>query len=304
MPVLILAIGIGWPAFAATDGATPTATETVYRELSRDIPALYLVNGLFLAPDQVRTLLSLCAQARDAAAAAREQADRLCAQHAASLAAERERAAARFAQLARGDTPRKPSPTARRELESLRRGLRQIRQRARARLSPLVDRAYGLLTESQKQIITNYKPCFIPTQDFRNPERVGQAVGDTSVGERILSRLRRAPHARARAATDRALDGLVAYAMREYHLAYSEELEQELRADFSERLQAAHARARAMSDAEFELEKSALARNLLSLEGQSSDRHATPAVVRWKVKTYLLNPGLIPVLEQRLAQAR
>ncbi|MBN1674147.1 MAG: hypothetical protein JXR37_24070 [Kiritimatiellae bacterium] len=285
------------PAEAAPQEADGAAVARQCRELSRDIPSLYLINGLFLSPEQIGAMLPLLEQARQIRDRAEAEAERVGAELRAELEGLREESLKQGMEGGRRRTRTRSGP--RRKHQELQARLRDMRVEANAKMDALVDRAFAVLSDSQKDIVTNFKPCFVPARDFRNPERVGQATDDTSFGEGLLARLRRTPAPRLAAAREQALERMVEYALHEYHIAYSDAIKAEFRKEFAERLDAAVARCRNMTDADFELEKADMARQLTALDCGNKDRYKSAAVVRWKVRQYILNPNLTPILEAR-----
>ena len=52
------------------------------------------------------------------------------------------------------------------------------------------DEMKGVLNGNQLALIDTFKPCIISPHDVRNPVHIGQASGDTRMGERFLTRVR------------------------------------------------------------------------------------------------------------------
>jgi len=282
---------------AAGAGETTDPVESRFRQLERDIPSLYLVNGLYLGAEQASEIAGLVEKAVSVTERAEERCERVMRAHERDLARQKNDVLAMVAR--RGEIEhRKLAESPRGErMRKAKQELAAIRKERRDRLGELADEAYETLTASQREIVDNFVPCFIPARDFRNPERVGQAAEDTSFVERILARLRQVPEGGdTAAALDRALDRLVPYAMKKKYMTYSEEAEQEVREELAADLRKALKRVKGMSDADFELDKGKIAAWVLPL---SHPKKGDPRALRNKTERYMLNPGILDVLRAR-----
>ena len=269
-----------------------------FRRLERDIPSLYLINGLYLSQGQAEKLAELLDSARKIEEKysqkyqktknkRQKDVDKVIDDIVATASKQSKMRPRQLAKLSSG-----------RRLRQTRQELAALRRERDKKLNDLADRAYAILTESQRNIVDNFVPCFIPPSDFRNPERVGQAAGDTSFVEPMLVRLRRVPDdQRVPDAVERALDRLVPYAMQKRHMQYSEEAEQSVRDELFAGLESAVARIRKMDDADFELEKETIAAEVLPLH--TEDQGRDPRAVQWKVRQYVLNTGILDILQAR-----
>lgn len=278
--ILLLAAG----ALAA--GAAPYETaDARFRQLERDIPTLYLMNGLYLTRDQNRRLAELLAEARDL--------DRRVEEEVAAL--ERSRADA----LRPTMSPRQRPPN-RAQVRATAERIRSLIDDKNTRLRGLCEKAYKLLTRSQLEIMDTFEPCFIPAPDFRNPARVGQAKGNPTLEDNVFRRLRQAPEPRLDEARTRALEVLVPYVMQETHMKYSEEAEADLRYELGRRLNKALPDIRELDDADYELEKTAIIQEVLQLEGPADGPGALNYdETVWKMSVFFLNPGCLDCVGER-----
>jgi hypothetical protein len=171
-----------------------------------------------------------------------------------------------------------------RELRALERGIEKI------------------LLESQKDVISTYKPCLIPPKNLKDPVRVGQAANRTAAGK-MLERMRKLSQSRwdkmGRAILERALGHWEERKGKFSEEERSRELEKAL---------AVVNEARALSEIEFQMKKDDLAKRVTftdrkddlkkELKGLLKERHDPPGTIAMT----LLDPRIIPVLERRLKQ--
>jgi len=156
----------------------------------------------------------------------------------------------------------------------------------------------AVLTDTQQQVIRDYKPCLVPPKNLRDPVRIGQA-NDASASARQLERLRKVPPGRLEEAAERAL------AAEQEHLGpYKPD---ELAARRKLLVETARASA-AMSDTEFEIHKDELAEKIQpgdrkqELQHQLNDGLAARGVPGKIARFLLLDEHVIPVLARRAGQ--
>ena len=189
-------------------------------------------------------------------------------------------------------------------LRQSRRDLNTLNRQLQGELDALADQTYRLLSDSQRKIVDSFVPCFIPPHSFKNPERVGQAAGDTSVVEEALAKLRKIPDdADLQAGMEKALNGLARFAMEKRHMVYSEEAEDSVRKELLAKLETAVPAIRKMKDDEFELEKSKIAADVLPLDNAGRGENGL-AASRWKIRTYMLNTGIMDAVRTRAGLAQ
>jgi hypothetical protein len=173
-------------------------------------------------------------------------------------------------------------------------------------LRELAQQVLSILTEEQKQVLADYKPCLIPPKNLKDPVRVGQAPSNTGY-IRALERIRQIPPAIYARRKAQIVEGL-AKQIEANGGAYPPEE----RDEFIRRLTDLIDRARALSDADFALQAEKLADELRMLYRKevleerlkqlTADRK--DEVLLGKVIANLLHPRLPIVLaERQLAQA-
>lgn len=277
-------------------GAVPSPSPTAeFRQLERDIPSLYLINGLFLSTNQARQLAELQKTARGINEKAIQDMDRFLAGHQNDLDRFLE------SQVSERDSAWKNRGHAGadkrqgKQLLDVRREWWELSGRREKAIRKMAEKIIALLTPAQRDIVDRFVPCFIPPGDFRNPERVGQAENNTSLGEKILARLREAPASRVEQGREKALDLLVPYVMKERHKTLTQDEMQALRDDLGRSLDAMAQKIRVMSDADFELGKAELVKEVLCLE----EKRENQAKVLEMAERYLLNHGVTDILNQR-----
>lgn len=266
------------------------------RELRADINLLNLLNGIHLSTHQMQRVL---AAARQAAALRdpRPSPERLEAGR-RLLAALKE--ALHLIEAGR------PIPN---ELvvRVLNHG-RAFRARPRGRdprkdTNKLVRELEGLLSDAQKKVLIDYKPCLIPPKNLKDPVRVGQAH-DSTAAIRVLKRVRRVPEPLWKRARRKIVDRIVRRSEKA-HGSFPKEKRPEV---LDEVLKIAE-EARALDDADFELRKEELAKRLefLNLE-ESLEKELKEAIgatdrgiLHQKIRSHLLHPRIAPLLEERMA---
>lgn len=288
---------VGIAALAArAGGASGPDAEASFRQLERDIPSLYLVNGLFLAPEQNDQLAGLLKQAGDLERQAAEQIRALERQQ-DELIAALDKAAAR------PGGGRSSKPLGGQNVRETLQRIRAVRDERAARVKELAGQAYGLMTPAQREILDGFTPCFIPPRDFREPVRVGQAKNDTGFGEKVFDRLRKIPEDQLGPARERAMEFIVPYVMDKRHIPFSEEAEAKVEREIEANLDAALPKIRGMSDVDYELEKSGLVAQVMPIEGAAKPLHTDRDEALWKTGVYVLNPGIADVIQARGTKA-
>ncbi|HOW96995.1 MAG TPA: hypothetical protein P5567_11740 [Kiritimatiellia bacterium] len=264
-------------------GATARAGNgSDFLQLERDIPSLYLLNGLFLTPGQNAGLAARLSEMErmetEAAARVESLVRRYGDADALARLAGRNGGEGRMA---------RPPP----ELKDIQ-AQREERER---QVRGLAREVYGLLTPAQVEIIDRFTPCFIPPGDFRDPVRVGQAENHLGVGEPILKRLREVPEFRLDEARDRATEALTRYVLQKRRVKYSEEAEAGVRKEIETALDQELPRIRSLSDVDLELEKEDILCRLIPLE----ERPASTDEQLKLIGLYVLNPGCLDVVRKR-----
>jgi hypothetical protein len=277
------------PAGPESD-ANPAARR--FRQLERDIPSLYLLNGLNLSTQQVAQVARIAQAAATVHARQARTAERLVDSRRRDLERETSEILASSARRKDPAGPLAPNPMLARRMAESRRAYFESRREVQEAMEKCADDLLQVLSASQKRIIENFTPCFIPPSDFRNPERVGQAAADTSFVEQVLAGLRKEGKAPSDEAMENALERLTPYVMEKRHIPYSETAETSTRTEMEAKLRRACARMGGLDDADFELEKKKIAGEVFLPKSGVGDAQAT----RSKIQHYLLNPGIVDIV--------
>ncbi len=284
--LFLVAIAAPW-AMAAGDEEEATAC---IKGLKKDISTLNLLNGLHLTTEQEAALLE---EARHAQAL-REQYLRR-AEYPISQAEEALKALR--AELINPDV--RPTKYRETQAKEANHEIKELRESYIHALGRIEQRVSTILTEGQKQIVEDFKPCLIPPKNLRNPTRAGQA-NDSSRVERLLSRSRTLPAHKAERKFDAYFDKHIDK-LEKYDGPMSED---DIAAE-RKRVLAVIREARAMPDVEFELNKQELAKRI----DPSESNQKKAALLSYsgregKISRFLLTDGIVPILEERLAVAR
>lgn len=154
-----------------------------------------------------------------------------------------------------------------------------------------------ILNSGQVTVVREFKPCLIPPKNLRDPVRVGQA-NDHSAAERLIERLRRTPPQRLEAVIDRVLereqDHWGPYGPS--HLARRKRT-----------LLAAARKARGMSEADFALAKTDLAKQIEPPDRIREIREKLDELARrrglaGKLARMMLRPVFVEQLRERAEQ--
>ncbi|MDY7076310.1 MAG: hypothetical protein SXV54_05215 [Chloroflexota bacterium] len=161
----------------------------------------------------------------------------------------------------------------------------------KADLARIAAEVEGMLEEHQLYALEHYVPCVVPPE---GELRVGQAQG-AGGGQAVLERLRAMPAERFERHEEeiaRRILERVRKHVRGAVMILDEEAE-------LERIEGLLEEARALSDVEFELQKDTLVEELLApYEAMRPQREPTAMIAR-----HLLDPAIIPLLEEKLALA-
>jgi hypothetical protein len=273
--------------------------ERTVKTLRADINMLNLINGLHLTPEQLKRLHEIATVANGYMAEEPSTVD-------PAVFNELVNALQRMKQLLQNGHDVPIALLARAGQLARQAGLLAKPNSQPVRLRELAQQVLAILTEEQKQVLADYKPCLIPPKNLRDPVRVGQAPSNTGY-IRALERMRQIPPAIYARRKAQLVEGL-AKQIEANGGAYPPEE----RDEFIRRLTDLIDRARALSDADFALQaekladelrmlyrKEALEQRLKELTADRKDE-----VLLGKVIANLLHPRLPVVLtERQLAQA-
>jgi hypothetical protein len=278
MAALLLG-GAGCTAAPLTWISSPVqATIAEVGELRREIQLLNLINGLELSADQMRVILEKAREAEEIREELRGEAEEKEDGLVEVLSELR-------ATLMRGEGV---SPSLREQVHGAESTSRGLKEEYEGEMTRLALEIKDVLGEHQLYALEQFVPCLIPPE---GEARIGQAEG-TAQAERQLARIRAIPgplfEARKEEIAQRVIERIREHLPKGI-LINEEEEKKEIIALLE--------RARALSEVEFELEKSNLVQQLKS-------RYTLPRLpvdVSVKVERFLLDPLIIPLLEEKLA---
>jgi hypothetical protein len=312
---------------AADDGRDTAADLTATKSL---ISSVNLLNGLHLSGEQLQALLDINREAEilrrqylDAQAANLQEAESLCQTLLDNYSADQ-----------------RPPEETETKAAAVNHQLTLAYDEYQDKLSDLGEKLDSILTDGQRQIVDEFKPCLVPPRSLREPSRAGQA-SSSEKGVEILTRyrdmLQRAeeieknvrsaeasrpyrPGARAYRryygsapgafASDRAKDAFT----RRFFPRYFEQLER-IKGEMTEQEKAAEQkrilaildRAAALDDQEFSLDAENLASEIFApLETSEQEiRQAIEFIAQrrgapGRAAGFLIRPELIPILQSRL----
>ena len=258
--------------------ASPVQAETDVKKLHREVLLLNLINGLELSADQMRFILEKAKEAKEIREEFEGRAEENVDETVEVLSDLR-------ATLMRGEDI---SPSLRERVHRVQGANRGLRDEYEEEMTRLALEVKENLGEHQLYALEHYVPCLIPPE---GGPRIGQAEG-TAPAERALERIREIPdlmfERRKEQMAQRVLE-LVRRRLPKGLLINEDEEKDRIISIFEE--------ARAMSDVEFELEKANLAQQLKSRYELSKP----PLDVNVKIERFLLDPLIVPLLEEKLA---
>jgi len=294
MVCIIFVFALCLPATTARAG-----TEDEFKQLERDIPSLYLINGLFLTPEQNDQLAQIIQQVATLNQETARDLERIKKKYERTLERTQKE---QLRQLQRQINGKKTSRSraVERSARMSAKKRHNFEKSYQAKREKIARQALDMLTPAQQEIITSFKPCFIPDRDFRNPVRVGQAANDTGFGEKVFIRLRKVDEAYLPEAKERALEHIVPYVMQKRHMKYSDEAKEELYEEIAGNLNEALPKIRMLSDVDYELEKSELVLQVMPIDCHPTPegKHADEDAVR-KISRFVVNSGCLDIIASR-----
>ncbi len=272
--VVLLSLVSGCQSLQPVSAQAPPESGNLHRE----VQLLNLINGLELTPEQMRFILERAQQAQEKRETLRDQADveamnatlgeirdMLMAGQAISLELEE----CFFA--AKADNAR-------------------LIEAYREEVARLADEVEDVLEGHQLYALEHYVPCVIPPPDEL---RIGQAQG--AGGEAILERLRAIPGDQFEHRKEDIARRVMKRLEARFHgqvLVLDEEGELDRILDLLERVYS-------LSEVDFELQREDLVEELLA-PYQAARPPVEPTAV---IARHLLDPAIIPLLEEKLALA-
>ncbi|MBI4879189.1 MAG: hypothetical protein HY812_05955 [Planctomycetes bacterium] len=283
--------------------AVDPVVAALVQDVRRDINLVNLMNGMHFDQEQIAALLEV---APDGARGRQDEME--CAEALADL----EGALAAVAQdLCAG---REPARAALRHCvdaaqdarmkETARKGAgRHARKKARGQELTPAQEAAALLTDSQRQVLIDYKACLIPPQNLKDPVRAGQA-NTHEPQARALKELRKIPVRVFLQQAPEIANALLERIEQHHGRFPGDEREEALRKTLELAL-----RARCMDDATFAIEQEELATALAELNREEAlieelqdERGGDEVVLCDKTRDFLLDPAMRPLLEARFEQ--
>lgn len=159
--------------------------ERTVKTLRTDINILNLVNGLYMTPEQLRKLQELAQAVNNHFTAPQITVDPVAFNELVGILQTMKRL------LVNGRSI--PQPMLLRANQLARQaGLMPQPNPQSVRLREIAAQILSILTEEQKQVLVDYKPCLIPPKNLRDPVRVGQAPNNAGY-IKALERLRQIP---------------------------------------------------------------------------------------------------------------
>ncbi|MBI4243910.1 MAG: hypothetical protein HY606_07460 [Planctomycetes bacterium] len=271
-------------------------------ELHTDISLLNLLNGLNLSRDQIQRLITTAKEAEEISsdtnpinAFDREDMQIAIPTLAGIIPSLRQSMLLTTEQLY--------------EIERLERDIKNKVHRKslkynKKQLNQLELEIEAALSANQKQAIIDFSPCLIPPKNLKDPVRVGQA-SDKSHYTHLLEKIRSVNPKKYEKDKKAILSEIISRA--ENHGGKFTDKE---KADNLAKLEEIIDKTRNMTDSDFELSKNELADKLKfldlketlkeELEKQFGDKN----ILAHKIKSNLLNPRVIPLLETRYKQLK
>ena len=189
-------------------------------------------------------------------------------------------------------------------INDCRANLRIFRKQPQPNLEKFIKEVEQHLFEAQKKVLVDYKPCLIPPKDLKDPVRVGQASDDSAI-TKTLEQLRKLPQRKydedKKKIAEKQLSKIEEHQGR-WPDGEREKKLQEL-VKFIDKV-------RAMSDVDFEMNKSELAKEFSKfarkemLEEKLEKISKEDKIVRDKIRAFLLNPRIVPLLRERIKQLK
>jgi len=281
----------------ASMDAVPSRTSLDFRQLERDIPGLYLLNGLALSADQARKMAAIVEESRSTAEEARDEMDRFLQRNERNLDQLMESLVDQSDSGFKSAKGNPADPQRARSLDAPRHEWQQMMNKRERQFTELAEKALLILTDDQRAILARFHYAFIPGFDFRSPARAGQAEGGAAGVPQILERLRAVPPDKLAEAKTRALAQLLPAMVKKNREGLTAAEMSQLRKKLGASLDATVKQIRTLPDADFELEKARLAERLLPLDEKTV--HQLTQAELGKAKIYLLNPGNLSILNAR-----
>jgi len=270
------------------------------KSLEKEIHKLNLINGMHLSRDQMKLILKEARFLEDDLKdpdEGRPEALKTGAEEVKVLRSLRD-------SLEKGKDNFHALKEKYKRIEEKKRKPGRLRPQVLKRVEEAALRVEGVLTGAQQEILSAFKPCLIPTQDLKNPVRVGQA-SNTGPVERYLDLIRMLPDFVYANQLNDIVDQAVTVASHRMG-----DLEGTKRADYTRKMLKISRQAREMNDVDYALSRSELAVQLdpvdqtLKIKDNLSEMGVSRYQIQGKIVQFLLTPKVIPLLERRLERMK
>jgi hypothetical protein len=248
--------------------------------LGREIQLLNLINGLELSSEQMRFIIEKAEEANQIRKEMKSKAEGKAGEIIEAL--EELKSA-----LMKGDNI---STQIRKRVHDAQGKERKLREEYNEKIERLAVEIEGILKGHQIYALEHFVPCIIPP--LGGPF-IGQAEGSTHA-EECLARLREMPSWKFESEKEKIAQKAIEYLKRHLPKGSIVILDEE---EEKRRIISLLEEARNMSDVEFELEKARLVEELES----KYEIPRPPVNVRAKIARFLLDPKIIPLLEEKIA---
>jgi hypothetical protein len=255
-------------------------------DLKKDISILNLLNGLHLTDEQRSEILVEARRAQ----AVRER-------YLQSKSEKLAKTAESFEELKRQlMNPQAPPP---KEIEQKAKrdnaDIKRLNESYTREIAGIEKRVAQILTDGQKEILVDFKPCLVPPKNLRNPTRAGQAHDSTRL-EKFLTRSRHWSADVYERRMGKMLEQFVSK-VEEKNGPMSDDEEMAEK----DRVRAIVDEAQSMSDVDFELSKKELAERI-DIYSNTAKKKAlvTEHKGRGQIAHFLLSDRALPILEQRV----
>lgn len=268
------------------------------QELRSEISLINLVNGLNFTEEQLNQLIGTLKEVQTLITSYKEKGK--------ALAAEALEPTIQFRQALIEHGPNYPAEIQKtgNKAENLSyvEG-EKLREELQAKLPAFQEKIEAILTEAQKEVIRDFKPCFFPPKNQKNPVRVGQSA-NYEQAINLLRQIRQIPPAVYEEKRKETLQRQFKKFENKHGKLTDEEKAQE-----EKRLFALIDETRSMTAEEFELNKEDLAKEFVIKDKREELSKELTLLTEYRDKDkprlnvigrYFLNPKMLGVLEIKL----
>ena len=235
----------------------PYTTHTA-KNLLKEVDILNLLNSLYLSDVQMRHVMVLATKAEKARREALKKVDSINPQIERSLAQVRKE------MLTTGKS--KCETGAMKQVGELQGKVCEVNEALSKQLVAYESYVKAILTDNQREKVYNYEHCLIPVKSLRDPARIG-SPDSGSVNEKLLEKVR------AMAPEDfEAQKSYIADQQLYIVLKYTGDMTDDARTKERDKIMTVMAKARGLSDLDFQFTKAKLAAQLCTDYGEVRER--------------------------------